>query len=104
MSKFKKEELRNFIRDGAGEYPPVFVGRDTILSDVLDMSNRARERGYASPKNTHIIQGAPGAGKTSILKALELRGNVKASHVPFFAPMLKLKIICPTCCNRLPPR
>ena len=71
MTSFKRKELSNFIDDSSGDYPPVFIGRENIIDELLNLSNRAFERGNAPPKNTRMIQGAPGAGKTSILLELE---------------------------------
>ncbi|MCY4303819.1 MAG: ATP-binding protein [Aestuariivita sp.] len=71
MSGFKRQELVHFITDGSKASPPVFAGREMILDEILTTSVRAFERGSAPAGNTIVIQGAPGAGKTSILKEIE---------------------------------
>ncbi len=71
MTEFKRQSLEIFISDKSGVFPPVFVGRKDIIDEVLATSRRAFERGDAPPKNTIVIQGAPGAGKTSILTELQ---------------------------------
>ena len=75
MPELKRKDLENFINDKSGEYPPVFVGRDDVIKDILTTSRRAFERGSAPAKNTIIIQGAPGAGKTSVLTELSQRST-----------------------------
>ena len=71
MTEFKHQALENFINDKSGVFPPVFVGRKDIIDEVITTSQRAFERGDAPPKNTIIIQGAPGAGKTSVLTEIQ---------------------------------
>lgn len=71
MPAFRRQELKNFVKDGSKSFPPVFVGRKDIIDDILITSRRAFERGNAPAGNTIIIQGAPGAGKTSVLTALQ---------------------------------
>ncbi len=63
------ERVRDFLRLDEGDPPPVFVGRDDILSDILDTAKDKAGR----PKVTRIVQGAPGAGKTSILHEMQTR-------------------------------
>ncbi len=79
MTEFKRKSLKNFINDNSGEFPPVFVGREDIIAEVLTTSRRAFERGNAQPKNTIVIQGAPGAGKTSILTELQNKATQEDS-------------------------
>ena len=92
MTSFKRKELRNFIDDSSGDYPPVFVGRENIIDELLNLSNRAFERGNAPPKNTRMIQGAPGAGKTSILLELERRGQ-QGDHAPRAVVVTDVEIV-----------
>ena len=67
MSRFKYNALQNFINDGEKDHPPVFVGRDDIFKNILTKARRTGERKTSIPGNTTVIQGAPGAGKSSIL-------------------------------------
>ncbi len=61
------ERVREFLRLDEGDPPPVFVGRGAILGDILDIAIRKAGR----PKVTRIVQGAPGAGKTSLLHEMQ---------------------------------
>ncbi len=65
--------LLEFIDSSPSPPPPVFVGRQDVIRDIekrlpylLKTSGR--------PKETRLIYGAPGAGKSSILAELEKRG------------------------------
>ncbi|MCY4147754.1 MAG: ATP-binding protein, partial [Gammaproteobacteria bacterium] len=78
MSKFNSSALRQFIGEGEKEAPPVFVGREHILDDILAVSKESwkpgawfREGSHGVAGNTRIVHGAPGAGKSSILRRLE---------------------------------
>lgn len=65
--------LRKFIRSTAGNAPPALVGRDTILADIEDAAQdtwQGFEDDNAEGKLLRTIVGAPGSGKTSILKHL----------------------------------
>ena len=74
MAAFDREGLRNFIIEGEKASPPVFVGRTDVLADIIAISRRSWTRkGHKVPGNTRIVQGAPGAGKTSILEELRTR-------------------------------
>ena len=73
---FKKDALESFLRDPEKEPPPVFVGRQDILAQVKELSVNGwmkEQRGMAG--NTLVIQGAPGAGKSSIVAELKTRLN-----------------------------
>ncbi len=68
--------LREFTAAGEGSPPPVFVGREDIISDILAAAERAWRPGrgrHGEPKMTRIVQGAPGSGKSSVLAELESR-------------------------------
>ncbi|MCY4302592.1 MAG: ATP-binding protein [Aestuariivita sp.] len=73
MDGFQKEKLQNFVDDGEKDHPPVFAGRDDILQHVLTKIQRTGARKAGIPGNTTVIQGAPGAGKSSLLSELEIR-------------------------------
>ncbi len=73
MAEFCQKRLQNFVDDGEKTPPPVFVGRADILQHVLTKIRRTGEKMEGIPGSTTIIQGAPGAGKSSILSELERR-------------------------------
>jgi len=81
VGTFRAEALRRFVIAGEKSSPPVFVGREDILTEILQKASLGFEQGMAPPGNTRIIQGAPGAGKTSILLELERRGR-QGDHKP----------------------
>ncbi len=84
MIAFQRDALQDFVDDGAKDHPPVFVGREDLLGAILTQSRRSLERVQAGhqapPGNAIIIQGAPGAGKSSVLRELATQ-NVQP-HVP----------------------
>ncbi len=76
----KVDALSYFAQRQEKSAPPVFIGRQAILEDVV----RRAEAGWKNnqqgePGHTHIIQGAPGAGKSSIVSELAKRLN-KSHH------------------------
>ncbi len=73
------EGLREFLKRGEGASPPVFVGRREIIEAIMVASTKPSDEA----KMTQIVQGAPGAGKSSLLKEL-LRQAREAgnAHVP----------------------
>ncbi|MCY4288786.1 MAG: ATP-binding protein [Aestuariivita sp.] len=73
MAEFSHKRLQDFVDDGEKMPPPVFVGRVDILQHVLTKIRRTGEKMEGLAGNTTIIQGAPGAGKSSILSELERR-------------------------------
>ncbi len=77
MDSLQREALQNFVDDGEKDHPPVFAGRQDVLQDVLVKARRTGERQGGIPGNTTVIQGAPGAGKSSVLSELE----IQAPHV-----------------------
>ena len=58
-----------FLNAGEKAPPPVFVGRETVLGDILKTGTE--QAGY--PGKTRIVQGAPGAGKTSLIHEMQKR-------------------------------
>ena len=73
---FDKDGLRDFIAAGEKSPPPVFVGREGVISDILAAAERAWRPGksrHGEPGMTRIVQGAPGSGKSSVLAELESR-------------------------------
>jgi len=85
MMTFRRDALRAFTQGGEGDPPPVFVGRVKVLEDIVKtagyawMGNDAQRHGHG--KDTRIIQGAPGAGKTSILAELKRREDPRTVRV-----------------------
>ena len=63
------ERIKEYLRQGEGAPPAVFVGRDDILEDIL---TTARDSA-GQPKMTRIVQGAPGAGKSPLLHGMRKR-------------------------------
>jgi len=77
------EGLQRFVTQSEGADPPYFAGRQAEL-DLL--TNQARglwehfERGMhrSLSKRSHIVYGAPGAGKSSLLSELGRRLHADA--------------------------
>jgi len=63
VTGFKRTDIVTFLKQTEGQSPPVFVGRTAILNDLFI----AGTDHAGLSKNTRILQGAPGAGKSSIL-------------------------------------
>ncbi len=74
---FDRARIEAFLALSEGETPPVFVGRAPILDDILAVAESGWGGGAAAsqgkPKATRIVQGAPGAGKSTILAELARR-------------------------------
>ncbi len=64
-----RERIRKYLRQGEKAPPSVFVGRDNILEDILS----AARDSAGQPGMTRIVQGAPGAGKSSLLHEMQKR-------------------------------
>ncbi len=79
MHEDQKRELESFLELTEGDPPPVFVGRSEVLDDIALAAKRVWKgtgsEQYGGAKTTRIIQGAPGAGKSSIVN--EIRENPK---------------------------
>ena len=78
----QRAKLIGFSEDGARSPPPVFVGRDEAISDILRAADRVYERWLENPRKpqrhamTRLIQGAPGAGKSTLVERIqELAGQ-----------------------------
>ena len=77
---FDAEKIQDFLAQGDKSPPPVFVGRGGVLKDIEEAAATAwkgRSETIAGKQVQHgvagmtrIVQGAPGAGKTSILATL----------------------------------
>lgn len=70
MADFQRARLQHFVDRGSKSYPPVFVGRKALLNEILTISRTTGVEGAGIPGNTTVIQGAPGAGKSSVLSYL----------------------------------
>ncbi|MCY3996438.1 MAG: hypothetical protein OXF07_09875, partial [Rhodobacter sp.] len=72
---FDRDGLEAFIDGGEGAAPPVLAGRHDVIKDIEDTARRAwkPDGAHGVAKATRIIQGAPGAGKSSILAELQCR-------------------------------
>ncbi|MCY4463708.1 MAG: hypothetical protein OXC26_25435, partial [Albidovulum sp.] len=73
---FDGDGLREFVAAGEKSPPPVFVGRTEAIADIEAAARRAWKPGASNqgePGATRILQGAPGAGKSSILAEMEFR-------------------------------
>jgi len=77
MARFEREKLQAFVMTGEKSPPPVFVGREDIIGDIEERGRLAWRSGalaaHGEAGATRVIQGAPGAGKSSILAELESR-------------------------------
>ena len=85
MVPFDRGGLSDFTLLGEKMPPPVFVGRQDVIDDIVGIARLAwRMERKSLPANTRIVQGAPGAGKSSILAELEKRLNLegRASGAP----------------------
>ncbi|MCY4228028.1 MAG: hypothetical protein OXF20_10140, partial [Gammaproteobacteria bacterium] len=71
MNDDQKRELETFLRQTEGSPPPVFIGREGVLEDIALAAEQVwKDTGSGMrgmEKATRIVQGAPGAGKSSIL-------------------------------------
>ncbi len=90
----QRKELFDFIHDPPSAPPPVFVGRGDILHDIERAAASVFTHGKPGPhgkqKVTRIIQGAPGAGKSSILAELDRRSTALRNSVPRIHSVLVL--------------
>ena len=79
MNQDQKRKLESFLDQTEGEPPLVFVGRAEVLDDIAKAARQVWKGSGANKhgagKSTRIIQGAPGAGKSSILE--EIKKNPK---------------------------
>ncbi len=62
-----RARIIEYLRQGEGAPPPVFVGRGDILEDILTTAKESA----GQPKMTRIVQGAPGAGKSSLIHKMQ---------------------------------
>ncbi len=86
MTEFRREALQDFVSTTDGDTPPVYIGRGDILTRIEGYAN-ASWKGRGTPvhgvgKATTIVQGAPGAGKSALMKQLKERSNLIRAHLP----------------------
>ena len=62
-----RNRIIEYLRQGEGAPPPAFVGHGDILEDVLATAKHSA----SEAKMTRIVQGAPGAGKSSLLHEMQ---------------------------------
>ncbi len=71
MNPDQKKELESFLKRTEGKPPLVFVGRAEVLDDIAQAARQVWKGSgadqHGAGKTTRIIQGAPGAGKSSIV-------------------------------------
>jgi len=72
-----RAKLAEFVDATEKVAPPVFVGRDAVLADILKAARRSWDGSGAGVHGqagaTRILQGAPGAGKSALLAELVRR-------------------------------
>lgn len=66
-----RDHLDRFVSDKDRNLPPIFVGREEILESIRKDVESCRENSNRQASYTSVIQGAPGAGKTSLLAEIE---------------------------------
>ncbi len=75
MNKDQKRKLESFLDQTEGAPPRVFVGRAEVLDDIAKAARQVWKGSgankHGAEKATRIIQGAPGAGKSSILEEIK---------------------------------
>ncbi len=99
--EFDRERLQEFVVSGDKSPPPVFVGREDILQDI-EATSRRSWKGMASPVHgnpgeTRVVQGAPGAGKSSIIAELikKLQDKIRDSEETPSVPVPRVVNISP---------
>ncbi len=82
MNQDQKRKLESFLDQTEGAPPQVFVGRNEVLDDIAKAARQVwKGTGtgqHGAGKTTRMIQGAPGAGKSSILE--EMKKNPERLH------------------------
>lgn len=99
MKKLDRVGLKNFVFDGEKLPPPVFVGRQDVLDDIILAANRAwvfRAHGY--PGATRIVHGAPGAGKSSLIDEVKnrLKSRTECNNSPTLVNLHFSRLFNPT--------
>ncbi|MXX88728.1 MAG: ATP-binding protein [Boseongicola sp. SB0677_bin_26] len=75
MSDIDLEGLNRFAKAGDRDAPPYFAGRQEVLEDIEHAAGECwrawQDSRRTTPGATRVIQGAPDAGKSSLLMHLE---------------------------------
>ena len=84
---FAREALSKFAKREEKSAPPVFVGRQAMIHEIIERANEGWQNNQqGEPGQTRIVQGAPGAGKSSLIAELAKKIN-KGDHAT--TPWLK---------------
>ncbi len=73
----RRVSLTQYANKGARAQPPVFVGRNAVIQDIGNAATLAHQMWLSGdidandPGLTRLVQGAPGAGKTALLRHLQ---------------------------------
>lgn len=73
----RRRRLRLFAKMGQRHHPPVFIGRAAPITDISEAAQfvyegwKAEAVGAEDHGMTRLVQGAPGAGKTALLRHLQ---------------------------------
>ncbi|MCY4304505.1 MAG: hypothetical protein OXC62_06975 [Aestuariivita sp.] len=81
MSEFKRTALHDFVHMRGKSPPPIFVGRNDVITDILTIAKKTKTNRVGIPGNTTVIQGAPGAGKSAVLNVIEHRAPEVGARV-----------------------
>ena len=75
----RRRALKRFADEGGRTQPPVFVGRNAVIKNIATAAKiaydkwRSGDSDAKDPGLTRLVQGAPGVGKTSLLRHLQGR-------------------------------
>ncbi len=86
----RRDALREYVGMEARDAPPVFVGRGRVVRDIetaAEMALRAWRAGRGVPGLTRVVQGAPGAGKSSLLAHLRRKWEASRADGDRGAPV-----------------
>ncbi len=86
----RRDALREYVGMEARDAPPVFVGRGRVIRDIetaAEMALRAWRAGRGVPGLTRVVQGAPGAGKSSLLAHLRRKWEASRADGDRGAPV-----------------
>jgi len=106
--KFDRNGLQTFIDGGEKSPPTIFAGRRRLLEEIEKAGRLvwqgAGAKAHGIPGKTQIIQGAPGAGKSSILAELQARSLAALNnpqdnhqvipHILVLPAHMLVKLIC----------
>lgn len=99
--EFDQDGLKEFVAMGDKSPPPVFAGRKDILQDIEAAAVRSWKGSdalnHGNPGETRVIQGAPGAGKSSLVSQLAkgLQEKMVATEETALVPLPRIVILSP---------